>query len=273
MVALGALLVLVAVGLFAGVFSPYAENALDLAHVNMPRGPTLAGSHFFGTDYLGRDVFSQTLYGLHTSVLVALAVGAFATAVGVLVGAIAGYAGGVVELVLMRGVELIVAVPLLAVMLASLVFFSSLTPTRFGIVLGLYAWTGVARVVCAACAALRGREFVEAARAAAASPLRIVVRHLLPNCSGTILVAATSVFGLAVTAEATIDFFNVGTAQVSQGGPTLGNLISDATKFGPLSTQPWWTWAPPAAVLVLLLTCANFVGDALDDALTAPRST
>jgi peptide/nickel transport system permease protein len=135
------------------------------------------------------------------------------------------------------------------------------------LVMTLYMWTIVARVVRASCASLRGREFVEAAHAAGASPLRIAVRHLLPNCSGPIIVAATSVFGIALTVEATLDFFNIGTAQISTGGPTLGNLIADSTKYGLLRESPWWTYTMPSLVLVLLLLCVNFAGDSLDDAL------
>lgn len=270
--ALGSLLVLLAivvVGLLGGRVAPYPVNAIDLAHVNQAHAPTLAGTHWFGTDYLGRDLFSQTLYGLHTSLLAALVVAAAATVLGTLVGAVAGYAGGWVDALLMRAIELIVSVPVIAVLLASLAYFAVLTPTRIALVLSLYLWTSVARVVRGACATLREREFVEAAHAAGASPARIVLRHLLPNCFGTITVAATSIFGIALTLEATLDFFGVGTQQSSVGGPTLGNLIADSSKFGQLQDAPWWTYTMPALVLIVLLTCVNFVADSFDDVLNS----
>jgi peptide/nickel transport system permease protein len=204
---------------------------------------------------------------LHTSILIALMVAAVATVFGVLVGAVTGYAGGWTDSVVMGGVDLIVTIPVLAAMMASVVYFSPLTPTRMGIVLMLLMWTTVARVVRSNFTMLRQREFVEAAHAAGASPMRIVVRHLLPNSVGTIIVAATSVFGLALVLEATADFFNLGTNQVS--GPTLGNLIADSTKYGNIGQAPWWTWTLPALVLVVLLVCVNFVGDSLDDAFGA----
>jgi peptide/nickel transport system permease protein len=266
-VALSGFTAILAVGLFGRRFAPYAENEIDFAHINQAGPPTLAGHHYFGTDYLGRDLFSQTLYGLHTSVLLTLAIVGLATAFGVVVGAIAGYNGGWIDAVLMRIVDMVVTIPLLAIMLASLVYFHALTPNNMALVMTLYMWTIVARVVRASCASLRGREFVEAAHAAGASPLRIAVRHLLPNCSGPIIVAATSVFGIALTVEATLDFFNIGTAQISTGGPTLGNLIADSTKYGLLRESPWWTYTMPSLVLVLLLLCVNFAGDSLDDAL------
>jgi ABC-type dipeptide/oligopeptide/nickel transport system permease subunit len=265
--ALLVLLAIVVVGLLGGRIAPYPVNAIDLAHVNEAHAPTLAGKHWFGTDYLGRDLFSQTLFGLHTSLLAALLVAAAATTLGAFVGAIAGYAGGWVDSLLMRAIELIVSVPAIAVLLAALAYFPVLTPRRMAVVLSLYLWTSVARVVRAACASLRVREFVEAAHAAGASPARIVLRHLLPNCFGTIAVAATSMFGVALTLEATLDFFGVGTQQSSTGGPTLGNLIADSTKFGQLQDAPWWTYTMPALVLIVLLTCVNFVADSFDEAL------
>jgi ABC-type dipeptide/oligopeptide/nickel transport system permease subunit len=266
-VALVVLLVLVAVGVEAGRIAPYTVNFVDLAHLNEAAGPTLAGHHFFGTDYLGRDLFSQTLYGLHTSVVIALMVAAAAAVFGVLVGSVAGYLGGWPDAILMRGVDLVVTVPVMVVTLVSYSYFSPLTPRDIGFVLILVMWTTVARVVRASCASLREREFVEAAHALGASPLRVLVRHLLPNAIGPALVATTAVIGQALVLEATVDFFNLGTTQLA--GPTLGNLVADSTKFDvPIQQVPWWTYACPSLVLVLLLLCVNFVGDSLDDALS-----
>jgi ABC-type dipeptide/oligopeptide/nickel transport system permease subunit len=265
----GFTLILVA-GLLGGHLATYAENEIDLTRVNQASGPTFAGHHYFGTDYLGRDLFSQTMYGLHTSVLLTLAVVGVTALFGVLVGALAGYGGGWLDAMLMRAVDLVVTVPLMAVMLAALVYFEPLTPNHMAVVMSLYLWTGVARVTRASFASLRAREFIEAAHAAGASPVRIALRHMLPNCSGPIIVAATSVFGIALTIEATLDFFNIGSAQVSTGGPTLGNLIADATKYGGLVNAPWWTYTMPALVLVLLLLSVNFV-DSLDDTLAPDR--
>lgn len=270
--ALTAFVAILVAGLLGGRLATYAENEIDLTHVNQAAGPTFAGHHYFGTDYLGRDLLSQTLYGLHTSVVLTLAVVGVATVFGVIVGALAGYGGGWLDAVLMRAVDLVVTVPLMAVMLAALVYFTPLTPNHMAVVMALYLWTGVARVTRASFASLRAREYVEAAHAAGASPVRIALRHMLPNCSGSIIVAATSVFGIALTIEATLDFFNIGSAQVSQGGPTLGNLIADATKYGGLTNAPWWTYTMPSLVLVLLLLSVNFVGDSLDDALAPDRA-
>ena len=265
-VALAVLLALVAVAVEAGRIASYPVNFVDLAHLNQAAGPMLSGHHFFGTDYLGRDLFSQTVYGLRTSLFIALMVAAAAAVLGVLVGAVAGYAGGWPDAILMRGVDLVVTVPVMVVTLVSYSYFTPLKPRDIGFVLILYMWTTVARVVRATCASLREREFVEAAHALGASPLRVVVRHLLPNAIGPALVATTAVIGQALVLEATVDFFNLGTTQLA--GPTLGNLVADSTKFDvPIQLVPWWTYACPSLVLVLLLLCVNFVGDSLDDAL------
>jgi len=267
-VALVVLLALVAVAVEAGRIARYPVNFVDLSHLNQATGPTLAGNHFFGTDYLGRDLFSQTLYGLSTSLRIALFVAASSVVIGVLIGAIAGYLGGWADAILMRAVDVIVTVPVMVVTLAAFTYFTSLTPTDVGLVLVLYMWTTVARVVRASYASLREREFVEAAHALGASPLRIGVRHMLPNSLGVVIVAATAVVGQALVLEATIDFFNLGTTQLS--GPTLGNLVADATKYNvPINQVPWWSYTCPSLVLVLLLLCINFVGDSLDQALSA----
>ncbi len=265
-VALTVLLALVGVALEAGRIASHPVNFVDLAHLNQATGPTLVGRHFFGTDYLGRDLFSQTIYGLRTSLFIALMVAAAAAVLGVLVGAVAGYAGGWADAILMRSADLIVTVPVIVVTLVSYSYFKPLRPRDVGFVLILYMWTTVARVVRASCASLRQREFVEAAHALGASPLRIVVRHLLPNALGPAFVATTAVIGQALVLEATVDFINLGTTQLA--GPTLGNLVADSTKFDvPIQLVPWWTYACPSLVLVLLLVCVNFVGDSLDDAL------
>ena len=263
-----ALLILVAMivaALLGGRITPYVVNEMNLKLINKPLSPTFHGNHFFGTDVFGRDLFSQSLYALHTTVRIALLVALAAGVVGVAVGATAAYAGGWVDAVLMRLVDLVVTVPALAVILVLFVYISPLTEVHIGYVLTGYMWTGVARIVRASCVSLRERGFVEAAHASGASPLRIVLRHLLPNCSGPIIIATTSVFGQFIVLSATLDYFNIGTTQLS--GPTLGNLLADATKYGPISLVPWWTYVMPAVVLVLLLACVNFVGDSLEDAL------
>jgi peptide/nickel transport system permease protein len=126
----------------------------------------------------------------------------------------------------------------------------------------LYLWTAVARGVRASVVSLRGREFIEAAQAAGASDLRLMLRHLLPNSLGPVIVGTTSLVGQAIAIVATVTFFGYGTVQAEK--PTLGSLIAQAVPGG---GTPWWLGWPPVAILVLLLVCVNFLGDTLDDAL------
>lgn len=262
-VALAVLLLIVLAGALASVIAPYSFSELDFQALS--QGPTLAGHHLFGTDQLGRDTLSRTLYAIRTSVAAALVVSLLATALGVVVGALAGWYGRGVDNVLMRIVDLIVAVPAMGALFAAIVFLGAATPRRVSEVLILYLWTTAARVVRASVIAAREREYVEAARAAGASDLRIVLRHLVPNSLGSIVVGATTLFGQAILLEAMVEFFSFGVD--SNRTPTLGNLIADATKYTGLDPN-WWLYTFPAIVLVILLVCVNFVGDSLDDAFT-----
>ena len=266
---LGALFVLLAIfaaGALAPEIAPYGFGHLDLRPNQELQPPTLAGRHFFGTDDIGHDLFSETLYGVRTSAEIALSVAVLAGLLGTLVGAIAGYCGGWLDSVLMRIVDFVMTLPVLAVLLASIVFAPQmhLTPLVVAVVLTLYMWTSVARVVRVSFAALREVPFVEAARAMGASPARVIVRHMLPNSFGPIIVAATALIGQAILLEATVEYFNYGVSSLLR--PSLGNLVADSTKAG-LDLAHWWLFALPAVVIVVMIGCANFVADSLDEAL------
>jgi len=262
LVALGVLVIVFGAGALAAHLSPYPFSAYDPLAANLP--PTLEGHHFFGTDQIGRDLFSRTLFGIRSSLLVGVAVAAFATLIGIVVGGLAGYFGGWLDNALMRLVELVVTIPALGVLFVAIIFLGVPTPRKAAEVLILYLWTGVARVVRAQFVSLRETEFVEAARAAGASGFRIVFRHLVPNAFGSIVVAASLLVGQAILLDATLEFFDFGISGNTQ--PSLGNLIADATKYGGLDVD-WWLYAMPASVIVLLLVCVNFLGDCLDEAL------
>jgi peptide/nickel transport system permease protein len=270
--ALAFLVPLLVVAGWAPDFAPYHWVHFDIDW--RQHGPTLARWHLFGTDDIGRDIFSRTLWGLGATEQVAFEVAGAATAIGVLVGALAGYLGGWVDAFLMRLGDLVTAYPAFVVLLGAIVYFHPISTRILGIVLTGYLWVYVARVVRASFVAQRGQEYVEAARALGASDLRIAVRHLLPNSAGPVVVSATSLVGQAVVLEATAEFFNFGLNQNTR--PTLGNLIADVTKYGVGQQNTvglhWWTWAFPALVLVLVVTAINLIGDGLDAALD-PRSS
>jgi peptide/nickel transport system permease protein len=255
----------------AADLAPYHWLHIDL--VRLQRGPGLGGWHLFGTDTIGRDIFSRTLWALGTEEHVAFAVATLATAVGVLVGALAGYYRGWLDAALMRLADLATAYPALLILLGAIVYLRPITPRIVATVLVVCLWVYPARLVRASVAAQREAEFVEAARALGASDLRILARHLVPNSLGTIVVAATALVGQSILLESTVEFFDYGLNQNAR--PTLGNMIADVLKYG-IGNQNeaglfWWTWFFPALTLVVVLVCVNLVGDGLDAVLN-PRS-
>jgi peptide/nickel transport system permease protein len=258
-------------GALASTLAPTGWNAINLAPSVVHHAPSLA--HPFGTDQIGRDMAVRTLYGIRTTEEVALAAAFLASAIGVLLGALAGYYGGWLDAIVMRLADLVTAYPAVVLTLAAIVYVQQALPKDLILIFGGYMWAVVARVVRAHFVTLREQEFVEAAKAMGASNARIIVRHLLPNAAGTVLVAATSLVGQIVLIDATVEFFNYGLS--SSVSPSLGNLISDVVqfRFGLITNSNavpgvgWWTWFFPALVLAIILISINFVGDALDASL------
>lgn len=162
----------------------------------------------------------------------------------------------------------VVTMPALAILALVVIFGAPIAPWWFPVVLMLYMWTGVARVVRASFASLRVREFVEAAHAAGASPGRVVLRHLLPNSLGPVLIAATAIIGQSIIIIATVDYFGWGNQDWAH--PTLGSMIADVSKTGVVPT-PWWEYLIPATALCILLISINVMVDGLGDALNPGR--
>jgi peptide/nickel transport system permease protein len=263
------------VGLLAKTLAPYAADDEFIQFLGHPQ-PPLSPHHLLGTDAISHDFLSQLLVSIHETTVSALVCVACTTAVGTIVGALAGYYGGWFDAVLSWVTTVIVAVPAIAFLLIVIIWHHfPVSPLQFAYWLTLVLWPIVARVVRASVASLRVREFVEAAHAVGASTARVVVRHLLPNAIGTVLVAATSVAGQSIVLVATVDYLGYGFNQYDH--PTLGGLLAVAARgilapgtFTPVDS-PWWLFVFPAVLLVLLLACVNLLGDVLDDALN-PRS-
>ena len=271
--AFGAGLVLVgifAVGALVPLITPASWNQINLADALRNKPPVFAFSwHLFGTDAVGRDTLLRTLYGLHTSEQSALFGALLATAIGVAIGGISGYRGGRVDALLMRLGDMFGVFPALLLLLMAYTYFFPVTVLKATIILACYLWIPVARVVRAEMASLRARAFVEAAISLGASNRRIFLRHLVPNAGGTIIVAFTSLIGQVIMLEATVEFFGLGVTSDKQ--PTLGNLIGDGQRNVLALGWGWWTWAGPAIVLVVVLVCANLLGDGVADALRVNR--
>lgn len=272
--ALAVLAVIFIVGAFAGVLAPYPPARAFLEVMNKPQ-PLFTHGHLLGTDVLGHDYLSQLLFAIRESVVSSLVCAFGATMIGVVVGALAGYYGGTFDAVVSWLTGVVVSVPAVAVLLLVVIFRWPVPPFEFGLWLMMVLWTSVARVVRATVSSLRAREYVEAAQAAGASSLRVITRHVLPNSAGTVIVAATSLIGQSIVIVATVDYLGFGTEQSET--PTLGSLVADAARgtggsvFAGVAA-PWWLYALPAFLLVLMLVCVNFVGDTLDEALN-PRAS
>jgi peptide/nickel transport system permease protein len=271
MLALTILIVIFVVGALSRVIAPYGYNEIKLdENFGTPQPPRLEGFHIFGTDDAGKDLLSQTLYGIETSVKIGLSVAAVAGLIGIVIGALAGHFGGWIDSVLARVLDVVASFPALLVLLAAFVTLKNVSLTEIGVILALLLWTSVARVVRATFLSLREREYIEAARAMGASDARIILRHLLPNTAGPIIVAVTAVIGQAILLEATVDFFGYGI--YSEVTPTLGSLVAGAFRQGLQATPTdfWWLYLFPTVVIILMLLCVNYVGDSLDRALN-PR--
>ncbi|TML89831.1 MAG: ABC transporter permease [Actinobacteria bacterium] len=255
MVGIVLLIVIFVAGAFAGQIAPY-DPTLPSADITV--SPTFAGHHFFGTDQIGRDYFSRTLYGIRATEQVSLLVAGIASLIGILIGACSGYFGGWIDNLLMRTTDLFLVVPALAVLLVAAKYLGHGSPVRLALLLGLLFWTNIARIVRGSFLSLKEKEYVEAAKASGSGNFRIMFRHILPNTIGPIVVAATLLTGLAILNESTISFLGFGLDL------SLGTLIADGQAAG---LNLWWLVTMPGLTIVLIILCVNFIGDGLRDAL------
>lgn len=241
-------------------------------------GAQLAGpswTHPFGTDDLGQDLLARMIYGGRISLAVGVAAMLVAVFVGLLVGSVSGMASGKVDAVLMWATDLFLSLPQLPLLLLVIYLFRSALAQALGLEGGLFVlivlvigglrWMPVARLVRAQFFSLREKEFVEAARALGASRLRLVVKHILPNALGPVIVAGTVEVANAIIAESTLSFLGLG---FPPDIPTWGRTLFSAKDY--LDIAPHWALFPGAAIFLAVLSI-NFIGDGLRDALDARR--
>jgi peptide/nickel transport system permease protein len=273
-------LILVLSAVFAQLIAPH--DPFNPATLNLMNGFTPPGeanvftgeSFLLGTDDQGRDVFSTILYGLRISLFVGFAAVGFAMVLGITLGLIAGYVGGLVETIIMRIADVQLTFP--AILVAMLIFgvAKGITPPEYRndvaiwvliIAIGLSDWVQFARVVRGATLVEKSKEYVQAARLIGRSPMAIMIRHILPNVLSPVLVIATISLALAIIAEATLSFLGVGAPPTE---PSLGTLIRIGQGF--LFSGEWWILFFPAVTLLVLALAVNLLGDWLRDALN-PR--
>ncbi|MGY1604971.1 ABC transporter permease [Geodermatophilus sp. SYSU D00815] len=223
--------------------------------------PGTAG-YLLGSDEIGRDVLAGLMQGVQRSMFIVLLFVAIALPLGVLVGSLAGYFGKWVDSVLMRIVDLILTVPLLVVLLVVASNFpGARTPLGVGIILGLFGWLDLARIVRSQFLSLREKEYVEAAHALGASNSRIIFKHLIPNALGSLIVWTTLAAATAIILEASLTYLGFGVNGANQ--TSLGRLVSDGVQAA--STRPWLFYFPGITLLVIVLSI-NLIGDGIRDA-------
>jgi oligopeptide transport system permease protein len=258
-VAASVILALAILALSGPAFSRYTYDALDWQH--LAAAPFATASHWLGTDRLGRDLFVRTLCGVRISLLISLVATAISLAIGVTWGSLAGYIGGRTDEVMMRFVDVLYSLPyLFIVIILTTVFQRGSLPVLF-CAIGAVGWLTMARIVRGQTLALKRREFIEAARAGGLGTAAILLRHIIPNLIGPVVVYATLTIPQMILFESFLSFLGLG---VQEPLPSLGSLINDGAQE--MQSAPWMLLVP-AGFLVALLLCFNLVGDALRDAL------
>jgi peptide/nickel transport system permease protein len=251
-IALAVLMLLVVGALAAPLVAPYAFDAVDLA--NRRAAPSF--SHWFGTDELGRDLFTRLLYGARVSLAVGFVSAAMSATIGVTVGATAGYGGRWLDDALMRLTDAMLSIPRLPLLMIGGAILGPNVPLVI-VLVGLVGWMETARVVRAEVQSIATRDFVLAARAMGATPAWVVVHHVLPGITGTVAVATTLAIGRGILLESALSFFGVG---VQPPTASWGNMLYQAQTT--MSTEPWLSVFPGAFIFVTVL-CCQIVGDAL----------
>jgi peptide/nickel transport system permease protein len=270
-------LIIIAVACFAApIIAPYAENEA----VNVSEDSNLKAIHvppnaqfWFGTDSIGRDLYSRILYGGQVSLFVGIASAISAGLIGTVIGAFAGFRGGRIDNMLMRGTDLFIGLPLLVILIimrllpekqpwAATVLGEPGSKRLMVTLISLVAWMTTARIVRGVVLSLKEKEFIEAARAVGARDRRIIVRHLVPNTIGPIVVSLTFIVAAAIGLESTLSFFGFGLDPTQS---SWGNLLADAGTN--IITKKWWLVLFPSLVLLITILCINFMGDGLRDAL------
>ncbi|MCZ2818346.1 ABC transporter permease [Modestobacter sp. VKM Ac-2984] len=235
----------------------YADQ--DSGSQSVPPG---TAGYLLGSDAIGRDLMAGIMTGVQRSLFIVLLFVAIALPLGLLVGALAGYFGTWVDSVLMRLVDLILTVPLLVVLIVVASNFpGSRTPLGVGIILGLFGWLDLARIVRSQFLSLREKEYVEAAHAMGASNVRIIFKHLIPNALGSLIVWTTLAAATAIILEASLTYLGFGVNGANQ--TSLGRLVSDGVQAA--STRPWLFYFPGITLLIIVLSI-NLIGDGIRDA-------
>jgi len=265
--AAAALVVLVLISIFAffgGAIAQYDGETIDWARMGDIAGqgaPSIENGHYFGLDELGRDLFARTVQGTRISLMVGVVGALIAVVVGTLYGAVAGYFGGRIDGIMMRTVDILMAVPFMFVLILMLVIFEQSIMILF-IGIGMISWLDMARIARGQTLSIKNKEFVEAAVAIGVRPMTIILRHIVPNLAGIVIVYATLLIPGMIITESFISFLGLG---VQEPDTSLGVLIakgSSQMQYGVI-----WQLLFPLFFFIVTLFAFFFIGDGLRDAL------
>lgn len=258
LVVFGAIIILIFIitAVFAPVIAPFPPDGQDLA--NALSAP--CKEHLMGTDFIGRDTFSRVIYGSRTALIIGALTICLAATVGMTMGLIAGYFGGWVHAIIMRFIDALMAFPmiLLALVIASLLGGGM---RNIVIALSISLLPAYARLMCAQVLTVKENEYVLAGHAMGASDIRIMIRHVLPNCFPPLIVLMTMMIGMTILAEAGLSFLGIG---IEPPNAAWGGMVSDGYEY--LLTNPILSFAPGIAIMIVVLSF-NMVGDGLRDTL------
>jgi len=254
---LAGLIIILIIGIlaiFAGYLSPFDPNYININAILLSPD----GTHWMGTDALGRDVFSRMLHGAQISLLVGIVAVGISTIIGIILGSLAGYYRGIADTIIMRLVDVMLSIPSFFLILAVIAF---LTPSIWNImiVIGLTSWMGVTRLVRAEFLSLKERDFVLAAQTLGASDFRIILTHLLPNSLGPIIVSTVLGVASAVLVESGLSFLGLG---VQAPTASWGNILTDGKEYIQFA---WWLSLFPGLAILITVLGYNLLGEGLRD--------
>ncbi|WP_084587865.1 ABC transporter permease [Devosia riboflavina] len=257
-VSIGIVVLIILVAFIGPFFVPWGYSEVDWTSIRKP--PDFDKGHYFGTDQNGRDMLARVLQGTQMSLIVAAVATVVSVTIGVIYGAVSGYFGGRVDALMMRFVDVMYALPYILFVIILVVMFGR-NPVLLFVGIGAIEWLTMARIVRGQTLSIKEKEFIEAARASGAKPFAIIMRHIVPNLSGPVVIYATLTIPEIIIAESFLSYLGLG---VQEPQTSLGTLISAGA---PVAEVLPWMLLGPAVVLVTLLLCLTYIGDGLRDAL------
>ncbi len=255
MLGLSIVILLILIAIFAPLISPY--DPILRIKTDSSLGPSV--KHFFGTDLLGRDIFSRVIYGSRISIEVGVIAVGISVIIGLFFGALSGYFGGISDAVIMRVADIFFAFPYI---LGAIAIMTILGPgiVNIFIAIGILGWASIARIFRSSILIIKNKEYIEAARAMGAGNSRIIIKHIFPNSFAPIIVYATMNVGTAIIVEAALSFLGIG---VQPPTPAWGKMLADSMAY--IDTAPWMMFFPGLAILITVLGFV-LLGDGLRDA-------